>query len=429
MSLWKTCNFQELYAEPSLNGLNRPKRVRGTGFKMVNMGELFLYNRIKNPPMDRVPMNERELKKFRLIPGDLLFARQSLVAAGAGKCSIVLDVPEITTFESHLIRIRLNKKIAVPLFYYYYFISPQGNDSIQSLVMQVAAAGIRGSELAKLRVPVPPLTVQKKIAAVLSTYDDLIENNLRRIKILEEMAQLIFREWFVHFRFPGHEKVKMVDSPLGKIPEGWEVSTISSICTSLQDGDWIETKDQGGNDYRLLQVSNIGVGKFIETGNYRYISNDTFHRLRCKEVVPGDILIARMPKPTGRAWLVTKMPWRMITAVDVAIAKPNYERVLPQYLLHHLNSYENLELIEKHQTGTTRPRISRSTLGSLQMLVPPINLQAYFNDFASLLYQLITCMHKRNTFLKETRDLLLPKLISGELDVSKLDIDTGRLDE
>ena len=274
----------------------------------------------------------------------------------------------------------------------------------------------------------PPLT-QRKTAAILSAYDELIENNLRRIKILEEMAQLIYREWFVHFRFPGHEKVKMVDSPLGKIPEGWEVSTISSICTSLQDGDWIETKDQGGNDYRLLQVSNIGVGKFIETGNYRYISNDTFHRLRCKEVVPGDILIARMPKPTGRAWLVTKMPWRMITAVDVAIAKPNYERVLPQYLLHHLNSYENLELIEKHQTGTTRPRISRSTLGSLQMLVPPINLQAYFNDFASLLYQLITCMHKRNTFLKETRDLLLPKLISGELDVSKLDIDTGRLDE
>jgi type I restriction enzyme S subunit len=219
MAKWQTVPFEQLYAEPSKNGLTRPKRVRGTGYKMVNMGEIFAYDRIRNPVMDLVPMNESETTKYSLKPGDLLFARQSLVAAGAGKCSIVLETPEITTFESHLIRIKLDSKNAVPLFYYYYFSSPTGKGNVQSLVMQVAAAGIRGSELAKLPVPHPPLPIQRKIAAILSAYDDLIENNTRRIEILEEMARSLYREWFVNFRFPGHEQVKMVNSELGLIPE------------------------------------------------------------------------------------------------------------------------------------------------------------------------------------------------------------------
>src|SRR6185295_19489754 len=99
-------------------------------------------------------------------------------------------------------------------------------------------------------------------------------------------------------------------------PEKWEVKRLGDVCVSLIDRDWIETKDQSGTAYRLLQVSNIGVGEFVETGNYRYITQKTFESLRCQEVVPGDILISRMPKPTGRAWIVTTMPWRMITAVD-----------------------------------------------------------------------------------------------------------------
>ena len=221
MPKWEMIPFKKLYAEQSRNGLNRPKRVRGSGYKMVNMGELFAYDRIKNPDMELVPMNESEIERYSLEIDDLLFARQSLVAEGAGKCSVVLETPEITTFESHLIRVRLDRSKVDPLFYYYYFSSPQGKGNVQSLVMQVAAAGIRSKELAELPIPYPPIRIQCKIASILSTYDDLIENNNRRIEVLEQMARLIYREWFVEFRFPGHDKVQMVDSPLGKIPEGW----------------------------------------------------------------------------------------------------------------------------------------------------------------------------------------------------------------
>jgi len=278
------------------------------------------------------------------------------------------------------------------------------------------------SHLSTIGWNIPTAEDRKKIAAILSAYDDLIENNLRRIKILEKMAQTLYREWFVKFRFPGHQKVKMVNSALGKIPEGWTSSTVGEACQSLVDGDWIETKDQGGKDFRLLQVSNVGVGEFIETGNYRYITQDTFKKLNCTEVLPGQILISRMPKPTGRAWLVTEMPWRMITAVDVAILSANKDALAPLLFVNILNSPEQLELVAKHSTGTTRERISRSALSKLPVMLPPLPLQEKFSAIAEPCYRQITFLQRKNNILRQTRDLLLPKLISGELDVSELDI-------
>ena len=122
---------------------------------MINMGELFANDRIKDIPMELVPLNDRGIESSNILEQDLLFARQSIVASGAGKCSIVLEVPEITTFESHLIRVRLNADKANPLSYYYYFKTPFAN--MKSLVQQGVQAGIRGSELKNLSVFYPPL--------------------------------------------------------------------------------------------------------------------------------------------------------------------------------------------------------------------------------------------------------------------------------
>lgn len=404
MSLWSEVPFESVYLEPSKNGINRPRSTRGSGYKMINMGELFAYGRINNPEMELVPLNDDEKQKYGVQEGDLLFARQSLVKEGAGKCSIVLSVPETTCFEGHLIRVRLDKSKVEPLFYYYYFSSHEGNGRVQSLVMQVAAAGIRGSELAKLNVPYPPLPTQRRIADILSAYDDLIENNTRRIRILEQMAQAIYHEWF-----------GKVDKE--SLPEGWSISKFIDVCSELIDGDWIETKDQSGEDYRLLQVSNIGLGDFVETGNFRYITQETFDRLNCNEVVSGDILISRMPKPIGRGWLVTEMPWRMITAVDVAIARPNPDLLNRYYCIYWLNSPEILAKSEQHASGTTRPRITRRDLAGFEMVVPPIELQNKFGEIAKQFYELQTNLRRKNANLRQTRDLLLPRLVSGEVEV------------
>jgi type I restriction enzyme S subunit len=133
------CEFSQLFAVPLRNGLTRPKAVRGTGVKMVNMGEIFAYDRIPDIHMDRVPLSEKEAETYLLQAGDLLFARQSLVLSGAGKCSAFLGASEPVTFESHLIRARLDSKLADPMFYYYFFTSPIGRNAIESIVEQVAA--------------------------------------------------------------------------------------------------------------------------------------------------------------------------------------------------------------------------------------------------------------------------------------------------
>jgi restriction endonuclease S subunit len=190
---------------------------------MINMGELFANDRIGDINMELVPMNERELSSMLVEPGDLLFARQSLVLAGAGKCSIVRDVAEPTTFESHIIRVRLNEEIANPAYFYYYFKSPICR--IRSIVIQGVQAGIRGNDLKKLKVHVPSVSEQCSIASTLSAYDDLIENNRRRIQLLEQAARLLYKEWFVYLRFPGHEHVNIKDG----VPEGWEKKMLGDI--------------------------------------------------------------------------------------------------------------------------------------------------------------------------------------------------------
>lgn len=131
----------------------------------------------------------------------------------------------------------------------------------------------------------------------------------------------------MHFRYPGHEDVGMVDSELGSIPDEWDVQSLGSLALAFVDGDWIETKDQGGSDYRLIQVSNIGLGTFRETGKFRYITAETFDRLRCTQIDRGDLLISRMPDPIGRAWLVDELDQPAITAVDVAILRPESSAV------------------------------------------------------------------------------------------------------
>lgn len=227
---WERVKFSDLYQIESRNGLTKPSKIRGEGFKMINMGELFSYDRIYDVDMELVPLSEREKLSSKVEKGDLLFARQSLVLEGAGKCSIVMDVSPLTVFESHLIRVRLNKELANPLFYYYYFKSPLS--PIKSIVSQCAQSGIRGSDLSTLSVDFPALTTQNRIANILSTYDNLIENNQKQINLLEEAAQRLYKEWFVDLRFPGYKNTKIVDG----VPEGWRVVTLDDVICKIATG-------------------------------------------------------------------------------------------------------------------------------------------------------------------------------------------------
>ena len=252
---WDTVRFGDLYSAESRNGLTKPSRVRGSGYKMINMGELFANDRIYDIPMELVPLKESEKVNAKVECGDLLFARQSLVLEGAGKCSIVMEVSPLTVFESHLIRVRLDNKRALPMFYYYYFKSPLS--PMKSIVSQCAQAGIRGSDLQELQVILPPVEEQQRIVDVISAYDDLIENNQKQIKLLEEAAQRLYKEWFVDLRFPGHETTPITDG----VPKGWKRERLVDIV-KVQYGYAFDGSlfNVNGNGTPIVRIRNIPAG-------------------------------------------------------------------------------------------------------------------------------------------------------------------------
>jgi len=393
---WEETEFENLYAVPSRNGLTRPARVRGTGHKMINMGELFAHDRIGDIDMELVPMSEKEMATMFVEPGDLLFARQSLVLSGAGKCSIVLSADTPTTFESHIIRVRLNQQMADPIFYYYYFRSPTCR--IRSIVIQGVQAGIRGNDLRKLRVHVPGIADQRHIASILSAYDDLIENNRRRIQLLEEAARLLYREWFVHLRFPGHEHVRVVDG----VPEGWEREPLSEIAdiTMGQSPKSIYYNEEGNGLPFHQGVTNFGV---------RFPSHQTYCTVQNRLAEPGDILFS-VRAPVGRINLTTD---RIVIGRGLASIRSN--RNQQNFLFYALkNRFFKDDLMGG---GTIFASITKKELYGVELVQPTGQVAEMFMEHVRPIDLQIENLQQTIDSLAKARDLLLPRLMNGEIAV------------
>lgn len=289
----------------------------------------------------------------------------------------------------------------------------------------VGVPTLNRNDLDTLEIAIPLLSTQHKIAAILSAYDDLIENNLQRIKILEEMAQLIYREWFVNFRFPGHEKVKMVDSELGMIPEGWEVKEMRELadvidCLHSKKPEAIE-KGYG----LLLQLFNIGDGGKIDLSK-KYLISESDYKLWTSriEVQSGDCVITNV----GRIAAVAQIPEGVKAALgrNMTSVRAKPMKMTPTFLIEYLLSphMEN-EVLKKRDSGTIMDSLNVKGIVRLLVPVPPLKLMTSFEVSARPIRRRIEVLVGQNFNLRQTHDLLLPKLVSGDVDVSDLDIKTG----
>ena len=158
--------------------------------------------------------------------------------------------------------------------------------------------------------------------------------------------------------------------------EGWTYKKIKEVCTSVTDGDWIEKKDQSQSGIRLIQTGNIGVGEFIpKDDSHRYISEDTFNRLKCTEIFEGDILISRLPNPLGRSCILPKLDTKCITAVDCSILRTKSDELLPKFFVYYTQSQGYFSKINAESSGTTRARITRKKLEETTIPTPSISVQ------------------------------------------------------
>ncbi|WP_431860758.1 restriction endonuclease subunit S [Micrococcus terreus] len=401
--------FGDLLSEPVRNGVYKKKEFHGRGTKIVNMKELFAYDFISDQPDSLVELTPAELAKSQLRSGDLLFARRSFVLEGAGKCSLVTDPTEALTFESSMIRARPDPAVAHSRFLYYFFKSPPGRARMASIAARTAVSGITGTNLTGLELDLPDINTQRQAASVLQLFDDLIENNRRRIEVLEEMARAIYREWFVKFRYPGHDDVPMVDSALGQIPERWAVASLSTIA-DITTGQ--SPKSEFYND--------AGIGKPFHQGVADFGSHFPSTRKWCsvggRSALDGDILVS-VRAPVGRINIAN-------TGITIGrgLAALRAKDGRQGLLLGHLRE-AFAEEDSMGNDGAIFKSLSKSELSSIAVLVPPSDLADAANEVLTDNLAMIRGLAQANRQLSGIRDLLLPKLVTGQIDVSTLDLD------
>lgn len=181
--------------------------------------------------------------------------------------------------------------------------------------------------------------------------------------------------------------------------EGWKIKKLGEVCTLFTDGDWIESKDQSDAGIRLIQTGNVGCGIFNDKAeHYRYISQNTFDRLKCTEIYAGDILISRLPDPIGRSCIIPYLPDRMITAVDCTIVRLG-DDLIPPFLVHYTNSSDYNKKIQRYVTGAVRKRISRKNLSQIEIPIPPLSEQKRIVAELDLLSEVIAKKREQLTQL------------------------------
>ena len=269
---------------------------------------------------------------------------------------------------------------------------------------------------------VPNIEQQRRIGRSLDHFDELMENNRRRIEILEEMARLLYREWFVHFRFPGHEDVELVDSDLGAIPKGWDVARLSGVVSTQYGYTESANTDPVGPHY--LRGMDMNKASFIDWSSVPFCPISEVDRQKFAVHV-GDVFVIRMADP-GKVGICERDIDAVFASYLVRL-RPTEDRITPYYLFFTLSDEPYQSWVTGASTGATRKSVSAKVMTEPDVVVPCAVVLEQFDEAVRPVRSLINNLLEQNAVLREARDLLLPRLVSGELDVSELDLGLERV--
>jgi type I restriction enzyme S subunit len=262
--------------------------------------------------------------------------------------------------------------------------------------------------------PIPSLSAQRKIAAVLSAYDDLIENNTKRIAILEEMAQAIYREWFVEFRFPNHEKVELLESAIGNIPDGWAATRLGDLAMEIRRGVDPKLLDPETPYFGLEHLPR----RSITLSNWGHAKDVQSNKLRFRE---GEILFGKIRPYFHKVGVA---PVDGVCSSDAIVISPTTEEAFG-LVLCCISSEAFVKYATQTSQGTKMPRANWDVLVKYPLPTPPPELLAQFDGLIRTFVGTLRLLILKNRNLRRARDLLLPKLIAGRLDVETLDIEAS----
>jgi len=266
--------------------------------------------------------------------------------------------------------------------------------------------------LNETEIEVPPLPIQQRIAGILSAYDELIENNQRRIKILEEMARSLYREWFVHFRFPGHDKVKMVPSPLGPIPQGWKVVTVGSVFKTVLGGTPSRANAEYWQNGTVPWINSGKVNELRIIEPSEFITELALERSAAKLMFRGATLVAITGATLGQVSYLEIDTTANQSVVGISDETGRFSEWL------YLTFKERIHEIIQHASGGAQQHINKEIVSGIQVVLPPTELAHRFKYLVGPMFSYLAALMFKIQNLRRTRDLLLPRLLSEHISLS-----------
>ena len=341
------------------------------------------------------------MSKYLLSSGDVVFAR---TGASVGKTYIYRENDGIVYFAGFLIRAKVNQDNDAE-FVFQSTLSPSYEKYIRITSQRSGQPGVNAQEYSVYDLFAPSKEEQQRIGHFLRGIDHLITLHQRKFEKLTNVKKSMLEKMFPQngssypeIRFKG-------------FTDPWEQRKLASLCEKFTDGDWIESKDQSDFGVRLVQTGNVGVAEYLDKpNNKKWISEDTFDRLHCEEVLPGDILISRLPEPAGRACIVPLLGTKMITAVDCTIVRTAPD-MSNKFLVQYLSSQAYFDDVNTCLAGGTRQRISRGNLANFNVPIPvKKSEQDAIGMFFGYLDNLITLHQRELEKLQNIKKSMLEKM-------------------
>jgi len=349
-------------------------------------------------------------------PGDLVFTQRGTL----GQIALVppaTDLGDRFVVSQSQMKLTVDPTTADPRYLYYYFTSAELIEELKARAITSGVPHINLTILRDFEVELPDIGHQCRIADILSAYDDLIENNNRRMALLEESIHLLYREWFVYLRFPGHERVEAVDG----VPEGWSFTSLEDLCvedSGVQTGPFgsqLHRSDYTDEGVPVVMPKQMK-GNVVTTEGIARIPPTLANRLARHLVEEGDILYARRGDITRRVFVSSReRGW--FCGTGCLRLRPKADVVEPRFLFEALGTARALAAIHAQATGATMLNLSAKAMKRVAVLMPPKGLQADFTGYSRLVKAQVEGLQEQNQKLREARDLLLPRLMDGRIPV------------
>ena len=340
----------------------------------------------------------------------------NITGASVARCCLTDPRYLPARVNQHVAIVRVRPEAADARFVLYCINSPH----FKSRLLSLAQGGATREALTKttiedFEVLQPSLPVQRRIAGILSAYDDLIENSQRRIRILEEMARRLYREWFVHFRFPGHESCRLVESTLGEIPEGWAICKLNDFVQFKSGFAFKSGTFTADGEHRLVTIKNVQDGVFNPESDTRMSKVPANMPTYC--VLNNKDIILSLTGNVGRVCLVHDGPFLLNQRVSKLAPVVAFDWAMVYCMFRQPEMRVKLEQLSN---GVAQQNLSPILASKIDFAQPPRELRRRFSIMAEPMGVSIVQLYTTIQTLRRTRDLLLPRLLSGQIDIEAL---------